>query len=200
MKYERIPPSDLLTADDRLRWLVRFALMHLDGLRLGDWLNLQEDMVRFLQSSEARASSEISLPQKFGIIADLPKTLSTFQEAMREVQPTIHRILDTVAVDLDAHGAIDVNCFTRIEAIPLLEGEFVFSPGFRGVRGTFKAVLLWHVQNLIMDSPFEKVVHCRECRTIFYRVRQQEYCSRTCVNRVQQRRLRKRRAAATAAS
>ena len=56
-------------------------------------------------------------------------------------------------------------------------------------------VFLWYAQALILHSPLEKVAHCRECQTIFYRVKQQVHCSRACTNRVSQRRLRARVAA-----
>ena len=195
MKQERFPHDPPMSADDRLHFLVRFALMDLDVLRPGDWLNLQDDVIRFLQGSD-RLSSDGLIPRKFGIVVEPPPTLEAFQGTMRALQPTIHHILDTVAVDLTPQGALDVNCFLRDGAVPVPPGDFVFCPGFRGVRGTLEHMLLRHAQDLIMDSPIQKVAHCRECKAIFFRVKQQVHCSRACTNRVSKRRFRERQAAA----
>jgi hypothetical protein len=201
MKPERIPHDPPMSADDCLRFLVRFAVMDLHALRPGDWLNLQDDVDRFLEAFE-RGVSGTPIRLKFAILTDPPPTLEAFQGIMRALQPTIYHILDTVAVDLTPEGAVDVHCFLRVETLPVPQGEFVFCPGFRAVRGMFQDILLRHAQDLIVDSPIEKVAHCRECRTLFYRVRQQVHCSRACTNRVSKRRFRARHAAehATAAS
>jgi hypothetical protein len=199
MNHAHMPSDSPMSADDRLRFLVRFALLDLNALRLGDWLNLQDDMIRFVQSAD-RLSWDGVLPPKVGIVVDPPPTLEAFQGTMRAVQPTLYHLLDTVAVDLTAEGAIDPQCLLRQDRLPVPPGEFVFSPGFRGVRGTLEQTMVRHAQDLIQDSPMQTLAHCRECGALFYRVRQQVQCSRACTNRVSKRRFRERHAAVPAAA
>jgi hypothetical protein len=174
---------------------VRFAVRDLDGLRQGDWLNFYDDVAQFLTSSTRGSAPGDTWEQAWGMMLPSPPTLMAFQQTMRAVQPTLYHLLDAIAIDLLPNDALDTRCLLRRDARLLPGVEFVFGPGFRGVRGTLEHVFLWYAQVLLFQSPLEQVVHCRECQTLFYRVKQQVHCSRACTNRVSQRRLRARVAA-----
>jgi hypothetical protein len=199
MKYVRSFSQEPMTADDRLRFVVRFAVMPLDALRHGDWLNLGEDVAEFLGHMTFPGGDPLPPPgvfdvrPVFAIITDFPEKLELFQAKMRLLQPVVHAILDDVALDLDANGATDyAAAYRRRGPEQSVQIAMISTPSFSSVKGTTENVFHWHLQRLIMDGPIAKVVHCRECGTIFYRVKQQVHCSRACTNRVSQRRFRAR--------
>ena len=68
--------------------------------------------------------------------------------------------------------------------------------GFAGmlmVCGTPRDLFWWNLSVLLLaEQPGRHILRCPECDTIFYRVQKQAYCSRTCSNRVMQRRFRER--------
>ena len=137
----------------------------------------------------------------FGRVTDFPEELPQFQALMRRLQPRVHAIVDVCALDLDPNGAPDYDrALQRRGPATPVHVEITHTPLFASVKGTVEEVFHWHVQRLLLDAPLGKVVHCRECETIFYRVKQQVHCSRACTNRVSQRRFRERRDATTLAA
>jgi hypothetical protein len=195
-----------MAPEDRLRFAVKFAVMPLDRLRAGDWLNLKEDVAAFLSSQILSGNWEslplsrlIELRPTFSNVTDFPERMPLFQAKMTLLQPEVRAILDAQAVDLDAEGCIDGDATVRrMEAMvpktphTLLAVTVIHRPLFSAVMGTVEAVFHWQLQHLITSTPIGKVAHCRECDTIFYRVKQQVYCSRACTNRVSTRRFRER--------
>jgi hypothetical protein len=57
-------------------------------------------------------------------------------------------------------------------------------------RGSIPALFLETLFWLIVSCP-DRIRRCPECERLFVRIRKQEYCSRTCVNRVNKRDWRK---------
>jgi hypothetical protein len=81
-------------------------------------------------------------------------------------------------------------------AIPL-QVRVALTDGPSQVFGPARDVFLWHLFVLLQQEPLDRIRRCPECATIFYRVKKQAYCSRTCGNRVTQRRWRERQEAST---
>src|SRR5262245_7218826 len=74
---------------DRMQFIVEFATMDLDRLRAGDWLNLQDDLKRFLQTI---------LGPKGGILTMNPGRAADrlSSQQIRELQLDTKRVLQTL--------------------------------------------------------------------------------------------------------
>lgn len=215
MKHKRIPhpPVRISTHEDRARWVIQFAQMDLDTLRPGDWVNLREDIHQFAHL----VPGHYQLAGKLRSATD-PHTGASF---LHRVSPAIaygiHGILDgdTAVLTDDDIRAIQPRVLAWLRALttppePRVARPFNFVPfqgrvdmGFEGipfVAATAHDLFWWHLLVLILsEQPGRHILRCPECDTIFYRVQKQAYCSRTCSNRVMQKRFRERHEASTAA-
>jgi hypothetical protein len=171
----------MMTGEERLKFVVQFAGMDLDRLRPGDRLNLLDDLGDFLTNDIV-------------IVDGLPPQKFRAGE-LRDLQREVKRVLTEMVAKRELPG----NHLPLANFIPLIELEdatlgitpldSLNMPGrnlFRvklPVRGAFfltLGVLLW-------QEPTHRILQCPECNTIFYRVRNQQYCGRTCVNRANKR-------------
>ena len=76
-----------------------------------------------------------------------------------------------------------------------LAGEVLLGPsGVRPVQviAPLRMLFFWYLFWLLLAEPPDRIQRCPECATIFFRVKKQAYCSRTCGNRATQRRWRER--------
>jgi len=213
MKQERLPfnPQRAITPEDRLRFAVRFAQMDLDTLRPGDWLNLREDFLGFLMMpmhvrhvqpySPKLVTSIVSLeasPEIFqplislgmlGIIPEECPSAEAFSEDdFRALQADVR----------DWFGALTHPESPSEKWLPPakpMQGRVVPTNRALQVLAPVRDLFLWHLLLLVLQEPLDRIRRCPECETIFYRVKKQAYCSRTCGNRVTQRRWRERQEA-----
>ena len=207
MKQERMPfsPHRAITSEDRLRFAVRFAQMNLDTLRTGDWLNLREDFLGFLMRGphvqpysttpmtsivSPEASPEVFQPLismgMLGIIpAEYPSAESFSDDDFRALQADVRDWFSSLT-HLRSPGEAWLP-----PAIPM-QGRVALTDGSSQVLAPVRDLFLWHLFWLLLQEPPDRIRRCSECGTIFFRVKKQAYCSRTCGNRVTQRRWRER--------
>jgi hypothetical protein len=193
----------------RERWLqsvIDFVNMDLDQLRPGDWLNLQEDLVR-LAGFRRRYTFEdtVADTQAFGA-APWPVSGRWSTKAPRDVIRQLH-----AEVRHYFSGVIDLQTYydtvQRIEADELPERPGASIPEIHNIKlwlywwpkqtdgptgvsqlidGTLRDLFLWRLAFVFGKDP-SHIKRCPECQTIFYRVRKQEYCTRRCTNRANMR-------------
>lgn len=197
----------------RARWLqsvIEFVNMDLDQLRAGDWLNLQEDLVRLAGFQRRYTFEDTAMAtQAFGA-SPWPVSRRWSTTAPRDLIPQLQ-----AEVQQYFRGVIELQTyyeqlFSRAVADPLPELPEVAIPETRvklwpywwperedsptGVSqlidGTLRDLLLWRLA-FVLACDASHVRRCPECRTIFYRVRKQLYCSRRCTNRANMREWRK---------
>lgn len=221
MKQTRMSfhPSQLTTQDGRLQFVVTFAQLDLDALSAGDWLNLREALARFLGLVPGEGASskpitaltvaggrrELFQPMlSLGLagiatdadISEDAKQLPTWgPEGVRAVQA------DTLAwLQSLTHPVVPGESGVP-HALPLSGKVSLSSGGGRvHVIAPLRMLFFWHLLWLLLAEPPDRIHRCPECGTIFYRVKKQAYCSRTCGNRVTQRRWRERQEASAPAT
>jgi hypothetical protein len=174
----------------RLRFAVQFAQMDLDTLRPGDWLNLQWNLRDFLNPIHNDFA-----PGGLYVSPDDPPAPEAYsREDFRALQVETLNILEMV-LDGRKEGVVwkCPSVQIRFAVAPLLdppagkEGRH-----FLMAEGTTRDMFLLRLWTLLGASDTAGLLRCPECGTIFFRRKNQEYCSRACVNRVTQRRWRER--------
>jgi hypothetical protein len=191
MKHETLPTSSapLLSGTEFLQFAIEFAQMNLDDLREGDWLNLREDFETYTSrrgwvSIESVSGAcvlvscvEPPLPENF--------ELRHFQALQRVTLPLLRQIASQT-------GSFSTFADVLIALFP--HGWNGSTPGRHQVviKGTTEQCFLNLIFWLVMQEPPDRILACPECQTLFYRVKQQAYCSRKCGNRVTVRNFRAR--------
>lgn len=161
------------TPTDRLQFAIRFAQMDLGRLRVGDWINLKEDMQNFLSRAGPLQPFDVK------VFLALPSTPAA-DLSKEDCQAIQHKMLDMLEKLVDKRGGHKV--------APTVKGDgltFNLLPGpVPVVQGPASSELFGFVLfYLIAQEAKGRVLRCPECQTIFYRHRKQKYCSRTCTNR-----------------
>jgi len=196
----------MASAAQRLQFVVAFAQMDLEGFRPGDWLNLREDLGLCLAGPWAGLElGRDPLPltgdgEDILARATVPPFPDTYsEESVQRLQVETFTILNDMVL------ATRESRTTTLPSIPLQVAMTI--PSLDGlvtasgqqlliVEGATRDVFLYLVMFLVQRGGGKFILRCPECRTIFYRNRNQEYCSRPCVNRVSQRLWRDRHDAA----
>jgi hypothetical protein len=167
------------TAEDRLRFVVEFASMDLDRLRPGDWMNLKDDLQAFLCLDqvvvEGRRPQDFS-PDEFRALQQ--EVQQVLRELVQHREPSGHWPLANHTTPFRVQVAYQVTPLDRLGR-----------PGrnMLGVRGPTREVFLVVLSHLLWQEATERIVQCPECGTIFYRNHKRRYCTRRCVDRVNQR-------------
>jgi hypothetical protein len=213
-EYTAQAPARIITQEDRLRWVIRFAQMDLDTLRPGDWVNLRDDIHLFAYLSPNGGCYE--LPGKFRIVQDPQSGEQSIRRESPAITYGIRSMLDgdtAVLTDEDIRAiqpqvlawlrALTATPDTREwqsrDFVPFHGRVAMDIGGTPVVIGTACELFWWHLLTLLLaEQPGHHILRCPECDTIFYRVQKQAYCSRTCGNRVTQRRWRERQEASAA--
>jgi len=179
--------------------------MDLDRLRPGDWLNLQDDFVRYLHGQQGKQSPGLG-PVNFSTFEHLPSEPLT-EEALRQLQGKVNAILHNVVAIREAKPSPAIvpgkpfpHQFPHVEAhITPLQIRCRLSPldaiGLKGrthlgVDGPAEDVFLLSLFLLFAYEKTGKIGLCSACLTLFLPVKKQAYCSKRCQMRVymQQRR------------
>lgn len=170
------------TATASLRFLLHFAQTNLETFRIGDWLNLSEDIQVSLQCMPITNVSGGHTLREPG-----------FEDHIRALQALTRRMLDLSMQEPGHHDdAYPLSLQMSLQALPhpaACDTQGVQRPLLVGTISDLWSVLLWIVLN---TCDMTKLACCPACKTIFYRRTNQDYCSRTCVNRISQRRWRAR--------
>jgi hypothetical protein len=196
----------MASAAQRLQFVVAFAQMDLEGFRPGDWLNLREDLGLCLAGPWAGLDlGRDPLPlagdgNDIMVRATVPPFPDTYPaEHVQHLQAETYTILNDMVL------ATRESRTTTLPSIPLQVAITIPSlddlTAASGqhlliVEGATRDVFLYLVMFLVQRGGGKYILRCPECQTIFYRNRNQEYCSRPCVNRVSQRLWRERHDAA----
>jgi hypothetical protein len=190
----------MLPIKDRLPFAIRFANLELEGLRRGDWFNLFDDVTDFVGFRTGRTLDEAR--RQANRVGVSPWPLSgrfsepVNQDTIRTLQADVRQMLNGM---LDRHEDLDAKQRGERPArdAPALVPEIhvrywlywqrdhdedaaLFQDG--RLRDLFLSTLVF-----LLTRDVAHVRRCPECQTIFYRVRKQRYCTRTCTNRANMR-------------
>lgn len=159
--------SAVMTTAQRLTWLAGFANDDLQGLREGDWLNLQDDLSRFLGP---HASGLVGVPD--------PETAPPTAGAVRNLQGATREVLSVVSGG--PRGVRSTLIRTAIAWEPSGDGAVAIRS-----RGSLKDVFLTQLLFLLLEGGADRMLRCPapECGRFFWKSRRQKYCSQRCTNR-----------------
>ena len=189
----------LSSAVQRLQWLVQFAEMDLDALRPWAWVKLREDVAAFLRAPWHHlywegSHLQMTHDQVLVMTPEVDYPDATLRALHQEARTIIHDMVlasregtedPTLTVPLSLDLALDA-MGDRLHKKPVL-----IACG--AVRDLFLLVTFM----LLKEVGTDHILRCPECGRLFYRGKNQRYCSRPCVNRVSQRRYQERHASAT---
>jgi hypothetical protein len=169
------------TAEERIRFVIRFASTDLEQLRPGDWLNLRDDLQAFLALDQV-------------VIVEGPRPQDYTADDFRALQVEVREFLSGLVQarkpsghwPLAHHSKFITFQHLAYYVTPL---DAIGHPGRTrlGVQGSTRDAFWSVFIFLLWDEGIERLMACPECGTIFYRNRKQRYCTRRCVDRVNQR-------------
>lgn len=196
-----------LSRVQRLRFILRFVQMDLSALRPGDWLNLRDDCARVLVGVEHGPEFDFGtdvIPIPDGFVAHIvepPYLEEASGEVFAQLQAETRAIVEDMV--LGARGR-QAPCVHPIPLLVALRSTRISGQGAGAglscliAEGALRDVFLW-LTFMLLHEGAASVARCPECTTIFARNRNQEYCSRSCTNRVSQRLWHERHVTATPA-
>lgn len=189
----------------RLQFLVRFVQMDLNVLRPGDWLNLRDDLRRYVSPGglvwvvntddprwEKTSEGVIKAIQERA--AGLLQSLVGAQEEVREGRQVYKQVYKQDAAHVQVQSTTGTLVPIGAHKMDILlnqdDGNGTISNIIRHnmaqAHDTFFLAMTQHLSHESGDS----LRRCPACSTLFVRSGKQRYCSRTCVNRVSTRRWR----------
>lgn len=193
----------MLNAQEQMQFVIRFAGMDLDRLRPGDWLNLQDDFLRYLSGQQGKGSPGLG-PVYFSTFEHLPSEPLT-EEAIRQLQGEVKAILHNV-IELreltPAPAVDDMKAFTaegmpgsrtvKVHQTPLqircrlspLDSIGLKGRTHLGVNGPAQDVFLLSIFLLFAYERTGRIGRCPTCHVLFLPVKKQVYCSKRCQMRV----------------
>lgn len=182
----------MLSTQERMQFVVRFAGMDLDRLRPGDWLNLQDDVTRYLHGQQGETSPHLG-PVVFSTFEHLPSdplTEAPIRQLQADVKAILHNVVDTRGIRLGQQVHAHLTPLQiRCRLLPL---DAIGPKGktLLGVDGPAHDVFLLSVFLLFAYEKTGKIGQCPACHALFLPVKKQAYCSKRCQMRVymQQRR------------
>jgi hypothetical protein len=190
----------MLPIKDRLPFAIRFANLDLEGLRRGDWFNLFDDVTDFVGFRTGRTLEEARRQARGVGVSPWPVSgnfsAKINQGTIQILQADVRQLLNGL---MDLHEELDATQRGQRperEAPPQVpeihvrywlywqrdqdEDAALFHDG--SLRDLFLSTLVF-----LLARDVAHVRRCPECQTIFYRVRKQQYCTRTCTNRANMR-------------
>ena len=190
----------MLPIKDRLPFAIRFANLELEALRRGDWFNLLDDVIDFVGFRTGRTLDEARQQARRVGVTPWPVSGSfsekvnqgTIQALQADVRQMLNGMMD-LQEDFDAKQRGQRPEREARPQIPEIhvryclywqrdhdEDASLFHDG--SLRDLFLSTLVF-----LLARDVAHVRRCPECQTIFYRVRKQRYCTRTCTNRANMR-------------
>lgn len=192
----------MLSTQEQMQFVVRFAGMDLDRLRPGDWLNLQDDFKRYLYNGYDRPGPEtprtalLLIPEDHAAPLDHPDS-NLSEDEFRRLQQEVRGILQKVVAvrRMECPEGVPFTPFEITCALLPLDWMSDIAPTLRGrsrlcVRGRTRDVFLLSIFLLFTYEKTGKIGQCPACHALFLPVKKQTYCSKRCQMRVymQQRR------------
>jgi hypothetical protein len=185
----------------RLQFVARFAQLDLRRLRQGDWLNLREDVAWFLSGVWYGPDFDFgrdAIPTAHGDImahpdnGPTPQGLSQaeFFQLQADTRALLADLLEAPGTRSISAAPLPIQARLRVVETQPEQKALVAAGTTHDLFLLLIYMLLWQEQRLAL-------ARCPACGTIFYKNRNQEYCSRACTNRVSQRLWQARHAAAS---
>lgn len=165
------------TANDQLQWAVRdFIQPDLRLFREGDWLNLREELTAFLGFGIEQDSSEVQ------VISRPPRADEDLQALQAEARKFLESAISLRDTGSGASKRLELGK-PSLSLIVSKSGLVLRTVDLSSARDGF-LMKLWL---LVGELGAANVRRCPECRAIFWRIKRQLYCSRTCSTRVNMR-------------
>jgi len=193
-KSDAYTSQRISSAVQRLQWLVQFVEMDLDALRPWAWSKLREDLAAFLRtpwhhlywegSHLQMANDQILVMTSEGDCPD-----ATIRTVHHDARTIIYDMVvasregtenPTLSLPLSLNLALDAMGDTSTHTPVLI------------ATGAMRDLFLLVTFLLLKEVGTDHILRCPECGALFYRGKNQRYCSRPCVNRVSQRRWQER--------
>jgi hypothetical protein len=199
MKRETLfDDTPLLTNDvQRFRWAIWFAQLNLASLWTQNWLSLQTELRDFLLSTHGDV-------EPGGLVVhptDHPVPEEYTREHFAALQTDVNAVLQTVIqARQDTTSLTPLSVHVRLTSVPQRRDATGPERQVLVAEGATRDLVLMRLWGLLAKVNTASLLRCNECGTIFYKQRNQSLCSRTCVNRVSQRRWRERHHPAKAVS
>jgi hypothetical protein len=175
-----------MTLDERVQFAIRFARANLAHYRAGDWMNLRDDLERFLgvkvNQTELVADMAFTTAIPCEDIDRLP------EQKLAALQKDVSRVLQSFAGGSTDWVPINLQYGPRRIRLNSVKDEAVIVSATGAVRDCVLEILL----HILRGNPTASVEICPECRTIFYCTGKMKFCGRTCTNRAMMKAKRKR--------
>ena len=188
------------SAEDRLKFAVRFANLDLTSQRPGDWLNLKDDLCNFF--GYGSAGREIKLGELGGVQAvplEPPFPQGYTERDFAELQKDVRLIFEplaqgTIKWPKTARGRVSTETQQRggfkpvwikvgLHPVRLYDSDECFLT----TRGSTRDSFLFTLAAILTSKPVGQIKNCLECSSLFFRIRKQRYCSEKCTNRAYMR-------------
>jgi hypothetical protein len=181
----------ILTVQERVQLMLDFAQVDLDQLRAGDWLNLREDLLVFIQGTRQEGPVGEAMPiWDTGGLIGVPLTHPLPQEmTAEEVHALQAEVRSFLQAMIPSSEELQRMPMAGMAVLPTARVKFVFHRvGLIQVIGSTREAVLLTLGWLITSLPPDSLLRCPECAAVVLRHRKnQDYCSRRCVTRVNQR-------------
>lgn len=169
----------------RLQFIIRFVGMDLPNMRPGDLLNLREDLMAFLMGGPDGNLG----PHKGGIVAcplEPPFPQDMTLQDLEGLQAELKILMNAIGIqgDMTLPGTKTIPIKARYA---LVGSRAQRTPGWGTlltVTGPTRDMVLLTTLWLLNNESGDRIVPCPACRTVFYRVGRQHYCSSACRSRV----------------
>jgi hypothetical protein len=189
----------MLPIRDRLPFAIRFANLEVEELRRGDWYNLFDDVIDFVGFRTGRTLDEARLQARRVSVSPWPVSgnfsFKMNEDTIRTLHADVRQMLNGIMDMRENFDAQERGQRPEREARPQVpeihikywlywrdqdEEATLFHDG--SLRDLFLSTLVF-----LLARDIAHLRRCPECQTIFYRVRKQRYCTRTCTNRANMR-------------
>ena len=178
------------TVAEQLQFVVRFVQMDLATLQPGEWGDLRHDLYTFFWGKPGEELPRFSLGHVMITPLGLPPPQDFPEGNFRDLQAETRYILYGMLGLRDWRASSDPGHFRQkpgpiVAQYGLLPLDTSGIPGrnILHATGATRDMFLLALFFLLGHEPTERILRCPECSTIFYRIRKQQYCSRTCTNR-----------------
>lgn len=183
--------------EERLHFVIRFAEMKLDLLREGDWLNLKEDILDFLdwpslrQAEITREAVAALQDEVAGVLHDIvgrpPPASSKVGQAYKRPRLKKARIVGT---GNDQVFSVDVKTVERLAFDCSTRGELWFS-----VTADLRDSFFFALGVTLSKAALSRLRQCSTCSRLFYAEHgRQQSCSPRCATKQRVKRFRRQEA------
>jgi hypothetical protein len=186
----QLPEDWMSTAEDQLRFVIRFCQLDLDNIRQGDFKNLTEDLGFFMYGHPLSRSRTI----RAGVEADDDfRLLELPRKELQGIQREVYELLNLAASwskPINPHSVIQVDPQSHAVKAPLpvhhINVSLQLLSNIIAVKGSSRDCFIFILYRLLTQEPgiVKHITLCSGCGQIFYKIKRQKYCSQRCANRM----------------